>query len=163
MTEMTRRNLLRLAATTALVAPLVAACTAQQIATIAQNVVNDAGLVASGLSGILPTIAAITGISATTVSSITSIAQDIASAASSITAAMSQAEAQGPVQTIEAGVDSFVQALGGISLPSAVSQVIQAAQVLLPAIETAVGIVTAVGAAPGGMSVDQARQILAKV
>ena len=105
-------------------------------------------------------IGGMTGIPAATASSATTLLAEAIGVAKSISASLTATAAQPLVRQVEADVNAAIQALASLSLPKSVSAVLQAAQVLLPVIETAVGLMVPAAATPNAMSPAQARAIL---
>jgi hypothetical protein len=154
-----RRTLLSSAALGA-VAIGIAGCTTAQTQTINQ-VVDDVNTLAGGVAAILPSLTTITGFAADTVAKVQGYIANIEGVASQVASVASQgASAVAPlVSNLGSLVSSIYVALGGSSLPSSVSLILQAAQALLPVILTAAGIALAPAAAPS-MSAAQARLVL---
>lgn len=128
-------------------------------------VAADAKIITNGLAGILPQLGALgIGIPAEVATALASLQ----SVADSLGAATTVASAQPLVQKIETYVNTIVGALAAIPLiPPPISLVLQAASILLPVLETAVGLVinsfgasAKMRASARGMSADQARLIL---
>ena len=89
---------------------------------------------------------------------------DIKGFATQLQASWSDTSAQPLVQAIETNFSNVLAAIGSIALPSPFNAIIAAAQVILPFIEAAVGLVLPASTARAravGMSEQQARQILA--
>jgi hypothetical protein len=129
----------------------LSACSNTSVSAVA----NDVALIDSGLGTTLKAL------NVTLPPQATTALADITAAASAIGSADTTAAAQPIVQRVATDVLAVAQAVlplvpGG----SAAYVAIEAAEVLVPAIETAVGLATNVGAAPGGMTPDQARLIL---
>lgn len=151
--NITRRHLL---AGTALlpVGAVLAGCTAPQLAQFQ----TDTNLINAGLQGILPILQK-GGIAVP--AALSGYLSALASAAQAVLGAATASAAQSPVSQVAAAVNAIVGVLAGLSLVSPpVTALLLAAQVLLPIIETAVGI-KVVGAPAGAMSPDAARLILA--
>jgi len=150
-----------LAGTAGLSAAALAACatgTTNQVVTIAQQVVDDAGLIANGIAaevGPLQTL----GVTLTP-DTLTKINAGV-TAAKNLVAGMAANVALPLVQQIVADVNAVVAAVGaaGATVPSSVQNVIGAAEALLPLVELAVGLVVAPKV--GRMSPAQARRVLA--
>lgn len=116
--------------------------TPAQVSAISGQAVSDVQTIASGLKAILPQIAAVVGIPATTVTTVTNLVGDISSVAAGISTATAQSSAQTVVQQVEADVNSVVSVLAAIPfLPPPIILALQAATVLLPAIETALNMI----------------------
>lgn len=166
MNPVSRRSLLR---STALVpaALVVANCSALTGGVSISQVSSDIATIASGLAGILPTIAKVAGVTTGVMSTIGTATNDLQKIASAVSSATSTA-ATTMVGTVENVVGGVLSAVSGISLPSSLSTVFSAISALLPAIEQGVGIVTALVApaparfarATAAMSPDQARAVL---
>lgn len=144
-----------LAASVGVLPLLAAGCSALGNLTPA-SVAQDVNLIAQALPNILAQMkVSVPAIVATALSDLVAAAQAIASAETT-------AAAQPIVQRVAADVMAVAAAVlplvpGG----SVVAVAIQAAQALIPAIETAVGLVTTVSAVPAAMSASEARLILA--
>lgn len=139
------------------------ACTAAQIIAVTKQVADDTSLVASGLQKALPLIAAIAGIPAPTVTLVTGIVTGIVTAASVVASAIDTPTAQKAITQVVGGVSSITQALSAFSMSAALSDVLSAAESLLPGIQQAVGLAPAASASFKAMSPDQARIVLASV
>jgi len=155
---MNRRHLLRTVALVP-VAALVA-CNAANIQTVTKAVVNDVSLIASGLQGALPQFATVTGISTAQLATITGEVNAIVIAAGQVVEGIAANLAQPIVQQIGADFSTLQSAAAGLNLPDVLKTILAAAQVLLPVIETAVGIFVAAAPA-GGMTPARARAVLA--
>lgn len=130
----------RLLAGAALLTLAACANAVQVVDTVAQ----DAAAIAGGLKGVLPQVGTIVGVPAATVAKVGQYVADIQSAAGAVQAAAGSAPGQATaVQQIATAVNGIVGALAAFSavLPSPVSAALAAASVLLPVIESAVGLV----------------------
>lgn len=156
---MLRRNLL--IATPALA---LGACNTINIDKTLATVAADANLIAGGLKGVLAQLGplnipgldtAILGKAATAIAGIQTVA-------ASLTGVTSTAAAQPLVQKIESYVNVVVSALASLPLPPPISTAIQAAAILLPIIEIAVGLAVPASAAKASPAMDanMARVIL---
>lgn len=167
MTTISRRALLRTASLLP-IAGAVVACAGQTAATIAATAAQDIGLIGSGLSGALPALAASGVVSSSALSQVTGYINNIEQVATSVTTASTVAQGQSAVQQIETLLNSVVSALAGLTLPAPFGPALSAASVLLPVVETAVGLAittisssTAAAPAPqAAMTADEARLIL---
>jgi len=74
--------------------------------------------------------------------------------------AATTATAQPVVSRVEADVNAVIAVLAGLPLPAPLPTVLEAASVLLPIIEAAVGMTTLVGITPATMTPRQARAAL---
>ena len=106
-------------------------------------------LVSLNIPGVTPAIVA-------TVSDAVAGAQSVAQALKGV---LTQAAAQTLVKKLETYVNAVVTALAGLPLPGVLSTIVQAAAVLLPVIETTIGLFVA-SAPKGGMSAAEARVVL---
>lgn len=153
-----RREILGLLA----VAP-IAGCTASSTTTantIAQQVVSDVGLIATGLQAALPGLTTTAGISATTVSKVGGYVSQLQSLASSVTTSLTTTSAQPVIQQV-ISVIGQIAAVAGPALPPPWGTAILAAEVLLPVIASAVGIAMAsTSAAAPAMTPSMARTVL---
>lgn len=138
---------------------------------VASTVAQDASLIATGLKGALANLGAlnIPGLTADKVMTIGLAVAGLQTVATSLLMATTTAVAQPLVQQIETDLNAIVGALAGLPLPPPISTALQAAAILLPVIETAIGMVlpptapatpAARLAASVTMTADQARLIL---
>lgn len=118
------------------------------------SVVSDAGLIAAGLAGAFKDVSAVPG-------AVVAALTDLASAAEALADADTIAFAQPMVLRIEADMNALVAAVGALPLPANAASAIQAAQVLLTVIEAGVNLLVTASAAPGAMTPQQARLVLA--
>lgn len=145
---------------------LLAACNPGQVAQISSEVASDAGIIASGLQGALAglTTLGIAGLTPAKAQTVGDAIAGIKSIASALAGAATASAAQPMVQQLEADLNAIVAALAGLPLPPQIALPLQAATVLLPIIEAAVGMVisnvSALRAAQPGMTADQARALL---
>lgn len=144
-----------------LFAPALAmfACSTTSVTAALKQAASDANIIATAISNALPQLATVQGIPPDSLTKAASFVVDIQRAAAAISAASTAADAQPSVQQLEAGFNALVGVLATLPLPPQVATVIQAANVLLPVIEIAVGM--AVTPKAGAMSPDQARAVLA--
>lgn len=166
---MTRRALLR---STAILAPAAALSAGgcsflAPLVAAAPQIAQDAGLIASALQTILPTITTLTGLAGGAKNTITGVINEISSVASQIGSATSTTAAS-LVQELGGGVSTLAGMLSGVAgLPGIVSAVINDALALLPAIEAAAGIAPRaarhVGRFAAAISPDQARADLSLI
>lgn len=162
---MFRREFLTMTASVPLIG-ILASCAGKSPSSTLAQVITDVGTIAAGLAGVLPSLAKVTGISQETINNINVWIADLQKAGTAIVSATTVAAAQPIVQQVETDVNAIVAALSGLPLPSAIETVVLAASILLPVIETAVGLAlppsapTARMAASSTMSVDQARLVL---
>lgn len=169
---MLRRNLLL--GSTALG---VTACAGQTVDQDVVMVAADASTIANGLTGVLAQLgplAATYGIPASTMASVSTAVAGLQAIAAQMSGVTTAAAAQPMVQKIETYVNTIVSALAAFPLiPPPISTTLTAAAILLPVIESVVGIVinnvapAAVRRASVGVSniptkaqADQARLIL---
>lgn len=106
-----------------------------------------ANAIASGLKNVLPQLASVTGVSAGIMEKVSADVADIQAVAATLQTTSTANAAQPMVSRIEGDVSAVLGALAGIPLPSPIGQVIAAVNVLLPVIETIVGVVVPSGAA----------------
>ena len=142
----------------------LAACSAGQIAKVEKvsgQVVSDVNIIASGVSAILPGLSALGSVGSGVASAVGALVADAKSAAGAVSTALTTVAAAPFVSTVSADIKAVTTALSGVSLPSSIAGVLAAAKSLLPLVESAVGIATAVLAEPGGMSPEEARMVLA--
>jgi hypothetical protein len=118
------------------------------------TVASDAGLIASGLAGAFKNISAVPG-------SVAAVLADLASVAQALADADTIASAQPLVQRVETDVNALVAAVGALPLPANAALAIQAAQVLVVVIESAVNLVVTASIASGTITPEEARPVLA--
>lgn len=146
---------------------LVGACTAGNVA-LTEQIVSDVNSIAAGLSGVLPVLAAVKGVPADAIAKVQSIMAQVLEAANAIGQTTSQSAALPALQQFGAltgQVITLVTPFLGL-LPPPWGTVVLAAQVLLPVVLSAVGLLQQQrGIAPsaGGMTPAQARLILRSV
>lgn len=131
--------------------------------TIAQQVVSDVGLIATGLQAALPGLTTTAGVSATAVSKVSGYVTQLQSLASSVTTSLTTTSAQPVIQQIISVVGE-IAAVAGPALPPPWGTAILAAEVLLPVVASAVGIAmasTSAAAAAPAMTPSMARTVLA--
>lgn len=159
---MLRRNLLLC---TALVP--VAACAT--LDTTLATVAADTNTIALGLKGVLAQLGTlnIPGLTTSVMATVGTAISSLQSVAAAIAGTTTTAAAQPLVQKIESYVNTVVGALALLPLPPPISTALEAAAILLPLIETAVGLATNSVMRPRGvmpgMTPDQARLILAGI
>lgn len=139
----------------------LASCNTAQVDQALAQAASDAQQIAAALKAILPNIGTVVGISPDKVAKAGQIIADIQSAAAAISSASSASAALPSVQQLEQDVNAVVSVLAGLPLPPPVGPALQAASILLPVIEAAVGIVVPQAPEPG--TVDQARGVLQQV
>jgi|SRR5579883_768902 len=160
---MLRRHLL---VSTALV-PVVLAmegCNGATPQQVAQQAVADVKLIASGLAGALPSLGAAVGISPATVATVGGIVSRIQSVADGVGQAASNLDAQPLIRQLEQLLNAAVAALAGLALPPPFGPALTAATVLLPVIESLVGLAlpaTAAAVMPSQAQINDARLVLA--
>jgi len=162
---MDRRHLLA----TAALLPLAACAPGQSASSVTPSqVVNDIGLIATGLTGALPALG-LAGVSASTVATVGKYVSQISGLASSVSTALSTSAALPVVEQIGSVLQQILTVAGPL-LPPPWGAAVMAAEVLLPVIESGVGmLVNAATPAPTApaplitMTPDQARQFLASV
>jgi hypothetical protein len=150
----------------AILAPgLIAGCqnlSGSSATQVAAQVVSDVGTIAAGLAGALPALGATGAVPAALVAKVGGWVATIQQVAGQVVNGMPQASAQPLVKQIEGLVNDIVMALAGVPLPPPFGPALAAAAVLLPVIETAIGLAVP-GAArmtAAAMSPDEARLIL---
>jgi hypothetical protein len=143
-------------------------CAGQSAQQVVTTAAQDMATVASGLDGALSGLAGlnIKGLTPDKVQKVQAAIADLKTAATALAQASSAGAAQPIVQQVEGDVNAIVTALAGITWPpeqKTIATALDAAQVLLPVIESAVGMVLPPAAAPkaaAALSPDQARAIL---
>lgn len=153
----------------AALAAIPAAGTLGGCATVAQNIdstlkriVDDTDTLAKGLSALVPSLSSVAGLSSETQALISATVLNVQTVADQVGAVSSVASAKPLVEKIETYVNTIVGALAalGPALPTPVSTILQAASILLPIIEIAVGIAVPAAAAKPGLDADWARGYL---
>lgn len=125
------------------------------------QVVSDANLVNSGVKYILTQFAGVVGLDQGAVTTITGIADDINAVVQTLAGTYTESNAKPLVERLATLLTSFATVAGTfVGLPPIVGMVLQAALVLIPAIEKVLGIAGV--SAPKGAAInpDQARVIL---
>lgn len=158
MTGMTRRGLLR---TTALV-PVALAMEGCQSGVLTsanlQKVIDDFNTIADGVAAILPTLGTINGIGSGTVALVGKIIAGVEKVAGAVSSTLTETAAAPLVTKLETGVGNVIAALKGVSLPGIISTILRDAEMLLPVLKTAVGLVVpAQFAAASPLAVEAAR------
>ena len=117
--------------------------TPAQVNTALSAAASDAQTIAAGLSGAMSSLATlqIPGLTTTTIGKVQTAIAAIVTVANGLSGATSTNTAQPLVQQLEGDVNAVVDALAGLPLPAEIELPLQAAAVLLPLIETAVGMV----------------------
>lgn len=155
MNTLSRRALLRATA----IAPIAAlmACAGQTVPQALQQAASDASLIANGLAAVMPQLSPL--VSASTLATAQGWLTKLQSAASQLAGIPTTTGAVPLVQQIEQGVNAIVGIAAPLLAATPAGPILTAATVLLPVLETAVGLF--VPPAAGGMTPDQARLILA--
>lgn len=129
----------------------------QAVATVAQ----DVAIIANGLKGALPALGTAGAIPADKLGAISQAIANLQTVSVTIAAAASTSAALPDVQQVEADVNAIVAALVGVpGLPQNVTLALVAAQVLLPVVETAVGMIVPPSPKAYAMTPNEARAIL---
>ena len=141
-------------------------------ATVAATVVSDIKIVGSALTGALADFENITGLDAALVAKVQSTVASIEAGALQVVVGI-ETNIAAPIVTQIANDYSVLQsALSGISLPTALANILKAVTTLLPYIEAGVGILTAANSKASstvaaseatGLSAAEARLILGGV
>lgn len=158
--KLNRRMLLR---TSALALPAIglAGCASLGITLTPAQVAQDAASIAGGLAQVVASLGTAAGLSSTDISTIAQWASTAQTAASGVASTLTASQALPFVSQIAVAVNTVVAILAKVTvLPAPIPTILAAAEVLLPVLESAVGIAVPAGAAPGGMSVAQARAVL---
>lgn len=162
--NVSRRNLLSTAGGFIACLPFLDACTTSQVAAALPQYAQDATTIANGLEVALTQLKTVNGVPPATLTQIGGYITDMQSVAAAISNAASASAALPSVQQLEADVNGAVSAAAALGslLPPPVSTALQAAAVLLPVVETGVGlVVNAVKPTTGAtMTPAQARGIL---
>ena len=125
------------------------------------TVANDVSLLATGLNNALSQPAVVALIPPTIEPKIQAALDDLTNLAVTVAKSTSSTATQASVTTVENDVNTIVAALAGLPLPPPAPTILTAAEVLLPVIEAAVGLLVPPSAAVGGMTPDEARIHLA--
>jgi len=137
------------------------ACGALTAQALAQQTVTDLALIDNGLTALSPLLTT-SGVPAATLATVQADLVTADTFAKAAETATTTAAAQQPVQQAETYLNTALGLVSGLPLPPKVAGIVTALNVLMPVIETAVGIVTnAVGA--GGETPDEARAVLAGI
>jgi hypothetical protein len=143
----------------ALAAAPLAACAGVSLQTVA----SDVSIIADGMKGVLVQLGALSipGLTPQLMAQIGGYVADLQSVAAVISGTSSVDAAKPLVAQVETLVNAIVGALAVLPLPPPISTALQAAAILLPVIEMALGMVTGQPKAKAGaMSADQARMVL---
>ncbi len=127
---------------------------------ITPTAINDIGLIAAALKVLMPQLGLVSGLSTAAIDTATQAIMDLQAAADAAATANTIAAARPVVTRIAADVNAVIGALSAASLPDALTHVLQAASVLLPIVEAAVGLAAPAGAGTGVMTPAQARAAL---
>lgn len=130
---------------------------------VAPATINDINLIATALKSLMPQLGLVAGLSTTAIDIATRAIVDLQSAADAVATADTTAAAQPLVVRIASDMSAIIGALSAAELPEALSRALQAASVLLPIIEAAVGLAAPAGAGIGTMTPVQARAALRTV
>ncbi len=132
-----------------------AGLTGQQVA---QKVVTDVELIASGFAKALPTVKAIP---ASTTTLVVGYMNEAVTLAQGISSSLTQTAAQPLVGKIVNDVNAAIQAAALLPLPPPIQQMFAAVGILLPILEVGVGLPVTVSAPKTGETPAQARAYLA--
>lgn len=138
----------------------MSACAGQTAAQVTQTVVTDANAIATGLAAELPALAALPGANTVAIAKAEADVADIQKVSSTLSTSLTASQAQPVIQKIEADVNALVAVGATLPLPPQVATAFQAAEVLLPVLETSVNLVAPVGASPNAMTPEQALAVL---
>lgn len=155
--SLTRRHLLTttMIGGTALVAVGCAGTTANQAL---QDAASDVKTIAAAFQAILPALGSVAGLSTTAVATVGAYISDLQNVATSVAGATTNAAAQTGVQQVETDINGIVAALAVLPvIPPPFSIALQAAAVLLPVIEAAIGMLIPPTPAPVTTSVARLR------
>ncbi len=157
---MLRRSFLM---TTALVPVAGCATISQTLNKNLAQIISDVSLIANGIGSILPQLSSLVGLSDAARSTIQDAIAGIKLVADQVKGIASTADGQPLIQRLETYLNAIVSALAMLPLPPQISVILQAATVLLPIIETLVGLLIKPSASRFGssMSPDAARLVLA--
>jgi hypothetical protein len=148
-------------------AAALAGCSASQLAASLPQYAEDAQTIAAGLQASLVQLQSVPGIPAASLAQVSAAIADMQKMAAAISAASTASAALPSVQQLEADVNAVASTLASFSaiMPPQIGIAVQAAAVLLPVIETGVGLVVNAVTAPApataaAMTPDQARLVL---
>ena len=105
-----------------------------------QQAALDGQTIAAGFKAMLPQLATVEKINAATTAKVGQYIADLQTVAANLAIATTTAAASPAVQQLEADINAIVTTLAGLPLPPQISLALQAAAILLPTIETAVGL-----------------------
>lgn len=155
MHSISRRHLM--AGVTVIGAPFIVAgscqLTTQQVT---EAVVSDIGLIASGLSAILPQLSTLGALA-------TTVVNDAKTAAAQIKAGLAANVALPFVQKVQADLQLILTTAAQINVPDLVTKIVQAGITLVNTVLPLLGVTVAAAPAPGAMTPDQARLVLKSV
>jgi hypothetical protein len=159
MKKLNRRELL--VRSTALTAGGIGLALAVEGCAEEQAVLSDATTIANGISAILPTIQTITGISNNVVNTVETGITAVKAGATALGSAIAGG-ATSAAQQVANGVSVVTTALSGITVPSWVTSVLQAAGTLVPLVLQVAGVALALNPAaiPSAQDATVARAIL---
>lgn len=123
------------------------------------QVSSDISSVANGLKNALPAMAATSGMNTVMMAKIAQAVADVQAVAAGFSTTDTQAAQQSLVTRIMADMQSVTTTLSGLSLSKTASDILNAINILLPVIETAVGMMVA-GATTNSLEVEHARMVL---
>lgn len=159
---MNRRSLLK---TTALL-PVAAIAGCASFSTNFQKGLQVAQTLADGMAGALSQLGqlGIAGLTPQIAAEFGVYVGDLKQLAAKLQTALTEAQAQGVVQQIEAAVNAAIGVLAGLPLPAPISTILQAAAVALPMLEQLFNMVvpvqTKARAGAAGMSDEDALKVL---
>lgn len=144
--------------------PLAACSSAQPDPNLTQAVA-DVNALSAGLSGMLAGLSAsgVSGLTPDVLATVNGAIANLKTAAAAIAKTATAVAAQPVVQQVEGYVNTVVSVLGALPLPPPISTILEAASVLLPIIETTVGLLAPTAGMrmkAAAMTPDQARLIL---
>lgn len=139
----------------------VAGCQVPASQTIS-NVVSDVQIIGDGLQGVFAQLGQLSlpALTPSIMSTVGNAITNLQKVAAALGAVNTTAAAQPLVKKIETYVNAVVSALAMLPLPPPISTAIQAAAILLPIIETAVGLAIPQTPKASSMSPAQARMVL---
>lgn len=121
----------------------------------------DLKLIADACLPLATALADMSGVAPSVVMQINADVAQLEAAAAVVQPGVAVAIAAPSVSTVASTVSSIITMLSGMTLPASITQILTAAQTLLPLVEAAVGIAMAVAVRTTAMTPDQARGVLA--
>jgi hypothetical protein len=138
----------------------VSACAGESAQQIAQSVLTDTSTIASAFQAEMPAIEAIQGVPAADVTKAQAALADLQTVTGTLNTSLTATAAQPIIERVVADVEAFNAAVLPFVGGTPVASVLEAANVLMPVIEIAVGLSAPAGAAANALTPDEARVVL---